>query len=111
MKLGDLQVKPSVSGTEKLPCAYEGGDETWAMTPNQLRAYIGGGGGGSDANFEFDQMSASATWVIAHSLGKYPSVTVVDSSGAVVEGYVDYTDANTLTVSFSAAFAGTAYLN
>jgi hypothetical protein len=106
-----LQSRPSIAGNEKIPCAY--GDDNWALTPNQLRSFIGTGGvgSGSDVAFVFDQMSASATWLIAHGLGKYPSVTIVDSSGATVEGAVDYVDANSLTVSFSAAFAGTAYLN
>jgi hypothetical protein len=67
--------------------------------------------GVSGANFVFDQMVASDTWVITHNLGRYPSVTVVDSSGEVVEGDVRYTDANSLTIYFSAAFAGMAYLN
>jgi hypothetical protein len=67
--------------------------------------------GVSGASFVFDQMVAAAIWSIQHNLNRYPSVTVVDSSGATVEGAVDYDDANSLTISFSAAFAGTAYLN
>jgi hypothetical protein len=70
-----------------------------------------GPNGPMGTTFIFDQMIASATWVIAHALNRYPSVTVVDSGGTQVEGYVDYLDANTVNVLFSAAFAGTAYLN
>lgn len=58
-----------------------------------------------------DQASAAATWTIPHGLGKFPSVTVVDSTGRVVIGGVSYTDRDTVEVSFRAAFAGTAYLN
>jgi hypothetical protein len=63
------------------------------------------------SSFEFDQMTALATWQINHGLNRHPSVTVVDSSGAKVDGDVHYNDANSVTVYFSAAFAGAAYLN
>ena len=48
---------------------------------------------------------------VEHDLGSYPSVTVVDSSGRYVIGDVQYLDENTIEVSFSASFAGKAYLN
>lgn len=70
-----------------------------------------GGGGGSDAFFEYDQVVPASTWVITHGLGKFPSVTVVDSSGDTVFGDVHFNDTNTVTVTFSGAFSGVAYLN
>jgi hypothetical protein len=54
---------------------------------------------------------ASDLWTITHNLGSYPSVTVVDSGNTVVIGEVDYTNANILTITFSAAFSGCAFLN
>lgn len=57
------------------------------------------------------QSIPSATWTISHGLGQFPSVTVVDSAGTVVVGGISYTDPNTIVVSFTAAFAGKAYLN
>jgi hypothetical protein len=36
---------------------------------------------------------------------------VIDSSGAMVEGDVVYVNANEVTVAFSGAFSGIAYLN
>lgn len=57
------------------------------------------------------QATASASWVIVHNLGKYPSVSIVDSAGSEVIGEVIYNSKNQLTVSFSAAFSGKAYLN
>ena len=57
------------------------------------------------------QSTPSATWVINHNLGRNPSVTVVDSSEKVVFGDITYVTDNQLTVSFSAAFGGKAYLN
>ncbi len=57
-----------------------------------------------------NQISASATWSISHNLDKYPGVTVVDSAGTVVEGSIQYTNSNTIVITFSAAFSGKAYL-
>jgi hypothetical protein len=36
--------------------------------------------GTGDAFFSLDQQVALATWTVAHNLGKYPSVTVIDST-------------------------------
>ncbi len=58
-----------------------------------------------------NQISASNTWTIAHSLGFYPSVTIFDSSAQEVEGAITHNDANNLTISFSATISGTAYLS
>jgi len=69
------------------------------------------GGGGGDLNFTFTQNTPSATWTITHDLGKFSSVSVVDSANTVVYGNVDYINDNSLRVTFSAAFSGKAYLN
>lgn len=65
----------------------------------------------ADANFVFIQIAAANVWTVNHNLNKYPSVTIVDSAGAVVIGDVHYTDTNSLTVTFSAPFGGQAILN
>lgn len=67
--------------------------------------------GGVDLSFEHAQSAAASTWVVAHGLGKRPSVTVVDSAGDQVEGDVTYIDLNNLTIDFSAPFSGEAFLN
>lgn len=69
------------------------------------------GGGGGDKSFTFTQSVAANTWSITHNLGKYPSVTVVDSGGNVIIGDVAYDSVNALTCTFSAPFSGKAYLN
>jgi hypothetical protein len=69
------------------------------------------GGGGSDANFVFTQVSALATWNITHNLGKFPSVTIVDSSNNQVFADVQHTDVNSLVIQFATPFAGKAILN
>ena len=61
--------------------------------------------------FNFVQNVPAPVWTITHNLGRYPSVTIADSSGREVEGDVVYLSANAINVAFSAGFAGTAYLN
>jgi hypothetical protein len=61
--------------------------------------------------YHHTQGIASATWNITHNLGWYPNVTVQDSGGSIVEGEITYTSSNTLTVTFSGAFQGDAYLS
>ena len=65
----------------------------------------------TSATYRHNQISAQSTWTIQHNLSKYPSVTVVDSSGEVVGGDVLYLDNNSVQVKFSGAFSGKAYLN
>lgn len=57
------------------------------------------------------QHEASDTWFIDHQMGRYPSVTVVDSAGTMVFGDVNYDNENQVTITFTAAFSGKAYLN
>jgi hypothetical protein len=66
---------------------------------------------GNDLNFIYTQPTPSATWNITHDLGKFPSVSVVDSANTQVYGNVDYIDDNSLTLTFTGAFSGKAYLN
>ena len=61
--------------------------------------------------FVFCQDLPLAQWTITHNLGKFPSVTVVDSGNTVVVGNVAYTNSNVLVLTFGSAFNGCAYLN
>ena len=61
--------------------------------------------------FIFTQGVASAVWNVPHDLGKFPSISVVDTANTVVTGQYEYTDNNNVILTFSAAFAGKAYLN
>lgn len=54
---------------------------------------------------------ASSTWVVVHNLGWYPNVTVQDSAGSTVEGDITYNSKVKLTITFSGAFSGRAYLS
>ena len=66
--------------------------------------------GSSASQFLFTQSVPEAVWVIAHGLGGYPTVVVIDSAGSVVEGDVEYDSTEQVTLTFSAGFAGTARL-
>lgn len=60
---------------------------------------------------EMKQQVPLAVWILQHNLGKYPSVTTVDSSGEEVIGSVKHDDTNQVTITFSAAFSGSAFFN
>lgn len=66
---------------------------------------------GKDKAGEYTQDTPSKVWVVLHSLGKRPSVTVIDDSGAIVLCDMEYTDENTVVLRFSEPTAGTVYLN
>jgi len=66
---------------------------------------------GGDLHYTHNQTSSSTTWTITHNLGKFPSVTVVDSARSVVVGEVNMTNINEIQITFTAAFSGKAYLN
>lgn len=68
-------------------------------------------GSGGDLSYVHTQTVASTLWVVAHNLGKFPAVTVVDSGGNVVVGDVSYIDMNTVAIGFTAIFGGKAYCN
>tara|TARA_R100000700_G_C3122641_1_gene111010 strand:+ start:306 stop:662 length:357 start_codon:yes stop_codon:yes gene_type:complete len=77
-----------------------------------------GPAGAGDLNFVHTQSTAGAIWQVTHNLGKYPSVSVVDTSETEVVGKVIYKDWDTgntsttkLQILFTAAFAGKAFLN
>lgn len=64
-----------------------------------------------DQTYVYEQQLPSDTWTITHNLGKYPSVTIVDSAGTTVVGDVTYLSNNAILVQFSAPFGGKAFLN
>lgn len=95
---------PPSDGTHGQVLTTDGAGHLYMSTPS-------GGGGSGDLNFTFVQNAAASTWTIVHNLGKFPSVTVIDSASTPVIGTVHYVNDASLTITFSAAFSGTAYLN
>ena len=64
-----------------------------------------GGSSANDKTYVYDHTeTASETWEISHNLGKYPSVTVVDTAGTIIECEVKYLSINTILLNF---FSGT----
>jgi hypothetical protein len=61
--------------------------------------------------FVFNQNTPATVWNIQHNLNNFPSITVIDTGDTVVSGEYTYIDNNNVTLTFSAGFAGKAYLN
>ena len=66
---------------------------------------------GGDKNYAFSQSVASATWAVQHNLNKFPSCTMVLSTGQQGYGDVTFIDQNNLTITFASAESGKAYIN
>lgn len=75
---------------------------------NPVISATGGGGGGT---FLFEQDVPATLWTIVHGLGFFPNVTTVDTLDREIVGAVEYVDADTVTVEFSNAVTGKAYLS
>ena len=72
---------------------------------------IPGPKGDPTPSYVHDQAVSNTVWNIVHNMSKYPSVICIDSSGDEIEGDVDWTDTNTVTVTFAFPTGGKAYLN
>lgn len=70
-----------------------------------------GAPGSAPQAYVHDQAVPSDTWVITHSLGYRPNVTVVDTGGTNIEGTITYDSSTQITVVFSTSFGGYAYLS
>lgn len=57
------------------------------------------------------QSTAATTWTIWHGFGYYPNVTVMDSSGRIVITAVSYPSLQTVQITFTTPFSGTAHLS
>ena len=78
--------------------------------PNQVVIRLSGAAAANVRRHVHTQGAASTIWVINHTLGGKPSVTVVDSADTVVTGDVTYNSNSQVTVAFTAPFSGYAYL-
>lgn len=70
-----------------------------------------GATGDGDRNYVHVQNTPLAHWTVVHNLGKYPAITVVDSGGTEVVGQVNFVSTAILTIDFSGAFSGKAFIN
>jgi hypothetical protein len=67
--------------------------------------------GTGDKNFVYPQDQAANPWIIQHNLNKFPSCTMVLSTGQQGFGDVTFIDENNLTITFAGAESGKAYIN
>ena len=94
---GNVEVTASLSATGTPDnTKFLRGDNVWAR---------------ANETYTFVQASASATWTVQHNLDKFPSVTMVLSTGQKGYGDIVYIDENNLTITFASAESGKAYMN
>lgn len=91
-----------VLGINAIPTAFAAISSGQALGPSDIPPLVA---------YQHTQSAASATWTIAHNLNFFPNVTVIDSGGNMVEANVTYTNNANLTITFSSAISGVAYLS
>lgn len=108
------QIQKNIEDLNSHP-PYPGNQGYWMIwnvnTGQYEQSTLPVGDGGADKTYVFSQNVPATTWYVQHNLNKYPSVSIVDSGNNMVIGNVTYIDTNNLTIDFSAAFSGQAYMN
>lgn len=66
---------------------------------------------GVNAGYTHNQAVASDFWTIDHNLGYRPAVTSYDTADDQIIGNVDHVTANSLTIEFTTAVSGVAYMS
>jgi len=108
--IADRNAIPDDRRKEGMLVFVRGDSVTYQLISGNWEIFAGSSGAG-DKHFVYNQGVASALWTINHNMGKFPAVDVIDSGGTNVEGDIFYVDADNITITFSASFGGTAYLN
>lgn len=54
----------------------------------------------------FSQDAPASIWTITHTLGRYPDVTILDSTGRVVWADVEYPSVSQVTITFASPQIG-----
>jgi hypothetical protein len=67
--------------------------------------------GTGDLHYVHTQGTPSAVWTVQHDLGKWGSVTVLDSANSWLLTDVEYLDENTLVITLAAPASGKALVN
>ena len=102
IRVRDLEVITNLSSLDKVMVVTE--SEENLVTVQTLSDVV-------DKHYTHTQDVVSDIWTIQHNLNKMPSITVIDSAGSEVFGEIDYVDENNVTLTFTGAFSGKAYLN
>lgn len=111
--MSSLELTPTVRHT--LALTLEGGPvvvlgEATGIALEFARRGPQGPPGSAGVAFTHTQVSAAATWVVAHNLGFRPTVSIVSAGGIEVDAEVAHITSTLLEVRFGAPFAGTARL-
>ena len=101
----------TITGNLSVTGEYRDSSGTAGTNKQQLTS-TGTGTAWKDQTGVFPNVSA-LVWTITHNgdWGPYPSVTVINNNDVVLFGEVEYLSTTQLKITFSATFAGTAYLN
>lgn len=79
--------------------------------PQGIQGIPGPSASASGESYIHVQNTPADIWSILHNLGRYPSVTVIDTANNTVEGSITYIDANNINIAFSSGFSGKVFLN
>lgn len=89
---GDVMVKASLTDY----------DTEWKSVSDLSEEVI------AEERYTHTQSAALSTWEVVHNLGRYPIVSVTDSSGSAVYGDVVHVSENETHLIFRVPFSGTA---
>jgi len=103
-----IENHPEISNAYKVTVVGISGNANSTFAENKHYAFSPATG---DKSYTHNQSVASSSWVITHNLGKTPAVSVQDSAGTDVVGQITYNTEQKLTITFSGAISGKAYLN
>lgn len=107
-------------------CGDEAGADLYVLEPVQaLREEVadllvietaeqgpaGPAGEGAGSRYTHVQDSAASVWTVAHNLGRYPAITVLDHLGAEICPDVRHLDLTTARITHSVPLAGRAICN
>jgi hypothetical protein len=109
-----VSVSPAVTPSTPAPqiAVYEGQPGPQGVPGQQGPAGpVGPPGPTPTIAYTHTQNTVSSTWTITHNLGFYPNVVTLDSAGTIIEGGIAFDNVNQITVSFSIATSGIAYLS
>ena len=66
---------------------------------------------GGNKEYVHNQSTPANVWSIEHNMGFYPNILIIDSTGEQVIGNTVFDSINKVTLSFSVAIFGKAYLS
>lgn len=101
--------------TEDFIKSEESGEVNWSNDTDTASmkaiASLVSASGSTDKHFTYEWRTLQTAVAINHNMHKKPSVTVVDTGGTELFCDVAYNDDDNVTLTFSTAVRGTAYLN